>query len=217
MTKDHKITPAGAGPCHRIPFPQLRKVRPGPTCRAIHSPSAHRLPLRGTPAGRDAPPGPAVGGTLSSATSRPAPLSFVSLPAGCIPTAAHLYTQSMKALLCQEALTRFSVTIAARKRPVTFRTRKLSLPAPMVLRGGPRGRVGRRRIQLERAVPQNRGTALSSCRVLAVGTQEAFAVKVDQMGGVIRTPDIRLPGDFLEILAQLHTRRQRRDEDEAGR
>src|SRR3990170_127804 len=31
------------------------------------------------------------------------------------------------------------------KRPAPFRTRKLSLSGPMVLRGGPRGRVGRRR------------------------------------------------------------------------
>src|SRR5918993_1159206 len=38
-----------------------------------------------------------------------------------------------------------SVVIALGKRPVTFRTRKLSLSAPMVLQGGPCGRVGRRR------------------------------------------------------------------------
>src|SRR4051794_41711686 len=38
-----------------------------------------------------------------------------------------------------------SVVIALGKRPVTFRTRKLSLTAPMVLQGGPCGRVGRRR------------------------------------------------------------------------
>ena len=40
---------------------------------------------------------------------------------------------------------RVSVVIASGKRPVTFRTRKLRLTAPMVLRGGPRGRVGHRR------------------------------------------------------------------------
>lgn len=38
-----------------------------------------------------------------------------------------------------------SAAIARGKRPVTFRTRKLRLSAPMVLRGGPRGRVGHRR------------------------------------------------------------------------
>src|ERR1019366_1380604 len=35
--------------------------------------------------------------------------------------------------------------MAKGKHPVPFRTRKLSPSAPMVLRGGPRGRVGRRR------------------------------------------------------------------------
>ena len=35
--------------------------------------------------------------------------------------------------------------MAKGKRPAPFRTRKLSPSAPMVLRGGPRGRVGRRR------------------------------------------------------------------------
>src|SRR5713226_3363139 len=35
--------------------------------------------------------------------------------------------------------------MAKGKHPVPFRTRKLSSSAPMVLRGGPRGRVGRRR------------------------------------------------------------------------
>ena len=38
-----------------------------------------------------------------------------------------------------------TATIARGKRPVPSRTRKLSLSAPMVLRGPPRGRVGRRR------------------------------------------------------------------------
>src|SRR5690349_25158748 len=38
-----------------------------------------------------------------------------------------------------------SVVIALGKRPVTIRTRKLSLTAPMVLQGGPCGRVGHRR------------------------------------------------------------------------
>jgi hypothetical protein len=38
-----------------------------------------------------------------------------------------------------------SVVLAAGSRPVPFRTRKLSLPAPMVLHPGGCGRVGRRR------------------------------------------------------------------------
>lgn len=42
-------------------------------------------------------------------------------------------------------LNRVSAVIARGKRPVPFRTRKLSLSAPMVLQGGPCGRVGRRR------------------------------------------------------------------------
>ena len=36
------------------------------------------------------------------------------------------------------------VTIAKGKHPLPFRTRKLSPSAPMVLQGGPCGRVGRR-------------------------------------------------------------------------
>ena len=45
------------------------------------------------------------------------------------------------------------VVIARGKRPVTFRTRKLSLSAPMVLQGGPCGRVGRRRTQRKKMWP----------------------------------------------------------------
>jgi hypothetical protein len=40
---------------------------------------------------------------------------------------------------------RVSAVIAVGKHPVTFRTRKLSPPAPMVLHRGRCGRVGRRR------------------------------------------------------------------------
>src|SRR4051794_5025773 len=43
-----------------------------------------------------------------------------------------------------------SVVIAEGKRPVSFRTRKLSPPAPMVLHSGGCGRVGRRRTQRDR-------------------------------------------------------------------
>src|SRR3954470_10835563 len=41
-------------------------------------------------------------------------------------------------------LHRVSAAIATGKRPAPFRTRKLSPSAPMVLPGGPGGRVGRR-------------------------------------------------------------------------
>src|SRR6478752_5978604 len=44
-----------------------------------------------------------------------------------------------------ELIERVSAAIARGKRPVPFRTRKLSLSAPMVLQGGPCGRVGHRR------------------------------------------------------------------------
>src|SRR6266542_3512233 len=50
-------------------------------------------------------------------------------------------------------LNRVSAVIAKGKHPVPFRTRKLSPSAPMVLRGGPRGRVGRRRTCLKRVAP----------------------------------------------------------------
>src|SRR6478609_11289700 len=44
-----------------------------------------------------------------------------------------------------ELIERVTAAIARGKRPVPFRTRKLSLSAPMVLQGGPCGRVGHRR------------------------------------------------------------------------
>src|SRR6266571_8143907 len=49
-----------------------------------------------------------------------------------------------------------SVAIAEGEHPVPFRTRKLSPPAPMVLRGRLRGRVGRRRDILAEG-PRNGG------------------------------------------------------------
>src|ERR1700761_7104838 len=57
-----------------------------------------------------------------------------------------------------------SVVIAEGKRPVSFRTRKLSPPAPMVLHSGGCGRVGHRRTQRETVgPPRDRGgpTAIS--------------------------------------------------------
>src|SRR5829696_7326044 len=46
---------------------------------------------------------------------------------------------------CNSYLYRVSVIMAKGKHPAPFRTRKLSLSAPMVLHGGPCGRLGRRR------------------------------------------------------------------------
>ena len=54
-----------------------------------------------------------------------------------------------------------SVAMAKGKHPVPFRTRKLSPSAPMVLRGGPRGRVGRRRTSSVEAAPST-GVALTA-------------------------------------------------------
>ena len=51
-------------------------------------------------------------------------------------------------------LNRVSAVIARGKRPVPFRTRKLSLSAPMVLQGGPCGRVGRCRTFFRKGPPQ---------------------------------------------------------------
>ena len=47
-----------------------------------------------------------------------------------------------------------SAAIARGKRPVSFRTRKLRLSAPMVLQGGPCGRVGHRRTYFRNGHPQ---------------------------------------------------------------
>jgi hypothetical protein len=61
-------------------------------------------------------------------------------------------------------LHRVSATIARGKRPVPSRTRKLSLSAPMVLRGPLRGRVGRRRTHF-------RPRSFGLCRTTLVGLQ----------------------------------------------
>ena len=51
-------------------------------------------------------------------------------------------------------LHRVTAVMAKGKHPVPFRTRKLSSSAPMVLRGGPRGRVGRRRTSFAEGWPK---------------------------------------------------------------
>src|SRR5215213_9799759 len=60
-----------------------------------------------------------------------------------------------------------TAAMARGKRPVTFRTRKLSLSAPMVLPWERGGRVGRRRTTLRRAPADNAG-ALRHSRISAV-------------------------------------------------
>jgi hypothetical protein len=80
--------------------------------------------------------------------------------------------------------------MAKGKHPVPFRTRKLSSSAPMVLRGRPRGRVGRRRTSSPEGRCQNwqRPSGVSRCgrgdghhrRRLA---PEAFAERTEAGGG----------------------------------
>src|SRR5258708_3558702 len=85
---------------------------------------------------------------------------------------------------CSGHLHRVTAAIAKGKHPVPSRTRKLSLSAPMVLRGRPRGRVGHRRtyftegrlvwggagntVITQRAAPRKRVERLSAfyCRIL---------------------------------------------------
>src|SRR5215210_5216114 len=63
--------------------------------------------------------------------------------------------------------------MARGKRPATFRTRKLSLPAPMVLPRGRGGRVGRRRTTItERGSELN---ALTPVRVVRSSAPDGFA------------------------------------------
>jgi hypothetical protein len=57
------------------------------------------------------------------------------------PTIYHLYEPTLLMIGKQS----FPVTLAKGPHPFPFRTRPLSPSAPMVLRGRPRGRVGRRR------------------------------------------------------------------------
>src|SRR5438876_8407995 len=73
-----------------------------------------------------------------------------------------------------------SVAIAEGEHPVPFRTRKLSPPAPMVLRGRLRGRVGRRRDIVDEKDPD--GVLLSfRLRLPSWGT-EAHADTLEAMG-----------------------------------
>ena len=64
-----------------------------------------------------------------------------------------------------------TAVIAEGKHPVTFRTRKLSLPAPMVLHPGGCGRVGRRR-NTDLGEPPLSGGSLISRRFAQSATRE---------------------------------------------
>src|ERR1022692_2954328 len=58
--------------------------------------------------------------------------------------------------------------MAKGKHPVPFRTRKLSSSAPMVLRGGPRGRVGRRRTYFRWGRPRAWGRPQRFCAAMTL-------------------------------------------------
>src|SRR5690606_35548216 len=69
-------------------------------------------------------------------------------------------TKGVRTVLVE--LDNVTAVIASGKRPVTFRTRKLSLTAPMVLHRGRCGRVGHRRTTIDGVGPQ--GSDDTSCR-----------------------------------------------------
>ena len=59
-----------------------------------------------------------------------------------------------------------SAAIARGKRPVSFRTRKLRLSAPMVLQGGPCGRVGHRRTYFRNGHPRGWPFLFNNWRIM---------------------------------------------------
>jgi hypothetical protein len=69
----------------------------------------------------------------------------------------HISRQELNSLPFVCAVTIFPVAISEGSHPFPSRTRKLSPPEPMVLRGKPRGRVGRRRIFLDGRQSLSRG------------------------------------------------------------
>jgi len=75
-----------------------------------------------------------------------------------VDTSTHIHPDFM--------ISRLPVVMAEGTHPATFRTRKLSPPAPMVLQGRPCGRVGRRGIIFGRGRPS--GRPLLVVRPLAV-------------------------------------------------
>jgi hypothetical protein len=92
-------------------------------------------------------------------------------------------------------LHRVSATMAKGKRPVPSRTRKLSPSAPMVLRGGPRGRVGRRRTSF----------SMGTTSVVPIDVFRLSDVEGDGFGerGTLRKPALRpsrRPGRAQELV-----------------
>jgi hypothetical protein len=84
-------------------------------------------------------------------------------------------------------LTEFPAAIARGKHPVPFRTRKLSLSAPMVLRGRPRGRAGHRR-----NTPFKRADPIGSA-LFCVDTSSRGGAK-SRASGLIQGASARLLG-----------------------
>ena len=105
----------------------------------------HHTPLVSTPKRANTAPRPLYGSRPTHPSRTPT--------LGCGKTSEHRSTL-------------VSVVIAVGKRPVPFRTRKLSPPAPMVLRSGERGRVGHRRhphhLEREEPTPQGQGSSRSA-------------------------------------------------------
>ncbi len=73
--------------------------------------------------------------------------------------------------------------MAKGKHPVPFRTRKLSPSAPMVLRGGPRGRVGRRRTSSVEAAPSRERPRLRCPGLAASGPSVGPGLRRDRLQG----------------------------------
>ncbi len=47
-----------------------------------------------------------------------------------------------------------------------------------------------------------RGLGESNSSVRPIGTEKSYAVEVDQVGHVVRTPDVGFPGDVLKVPTQ---------------
>ena len=82
-------------------------------------------------------------GRLTGAAVTPALTPDLFAADAATPTPRHGSRDAMPGSEMRRKAERFPVTIAAGSHPFPSRTRKLSLPAPMVLGGRPSGRVGR--------------------------------------------------------------------------
>lgn len=99
---------------------------------------------------------------------------------------------------------RVTAVIASRKRPVPFRTRKLSSIAPMVLHSGGCGRVGRRRtssLGVEECLNPRTGCSPPPLPFFMPGSRtsarERFRVR--GRGAVMRSRGVREPGGAHEF------------------